>query len=116
MNRLFFLIWRGPLHEAHKYGMIRPRQKIASRNVSYTFFYVYYRFIICLDLIQTETGRIAHHVTARAGSALFYDLSPGQVYCLQISIPFSPSWKVFFFMSFCPKTNDRRYRLIEKVL
>jgi len=38
MNRLFFLIWRGPLHEAHKYGMIRPRQKIASRNVSYTFF------------------------------------------------------------------------------
>ncbi len=37
-NRLFFLILRGPLHEAHKYGMIRPRQKIASRNVSYTFF------------------------------------------------------------------------------
>ena len=61
MNRPLFRISQGPLHETHKYGMIRPRQKIASRNVSYTFFMSTYRFIICLDLIQTETGRIANH-------------------------------------------------------
>lgn len=105
MNRLFFLIWRGPLHEAHKYGMIRPRQKIASRNVSYTFFYVYYRFIICLDLIQTETGRIAHHVTARAGSALFYDLSPGQVTFADIHT-FQSELEGIFLCPFAPKLRQ----------
>ena len=48
------------MHRVPKYGMIRPRQKIASPSVSYTFFSDISKdgFVICLDLIQTETERI----------------------------------------------------------
>lgn len=52
------------LHVFFKCGMIRPRQKIASRNVSYTLMSDYLLemdLVICLDLIQTETERMLNH-------------------------------------------------------
>lgn len=34
-----------PLHRLPKYGMIRPRQKITSRIVSYTFFRIFFKMV-----------------------------------------------------------------------